>query len=451
MLDICGNYPWDEPMSDADTPHMLYVAWAYPPARGSGVYRALATANTFASHGWRVTVLTAERETFAKTGGSDESLEAHVHPSIRIERIPFDVPAYRADLRAWSRWRARFPEFWNAWQSIRERRIFPEAVYGAWRPVLEAEALRIHRADPVDLTIATANPNVDFAAAYALHRDGGVPFVMDYRDAWQLDMFRGVRLSAPGSRVDQLERRYVSAAREIWFVNEPIARWHRRLYPEAADRMHVVANGFDEELATFPTAVRADRRHGLVFGYVGTIHDVTPLPALLDGWRRAREHSSVVANARLELFGYLGHAGVPSDRWSGLIREHAHLGVTHGGPVAKARITATYSRFDALVLLLGGSSFVTSGKVFEYCATGLPIASVHAPESAASDVLRHYGAWSPTSSLRADDVAEALIRAAELAAGQTESMRGELQRWASQFERRAQFIGPLDRLREGLR
>lgn len=438
-------------MSDADKPHLLYVAWGFPPGRGSGVYRALATANTFASQGWRVTVLTVERETFTTTDGGDESLEAHVHPSIRIERIPFDVPVYRTNLRAWSRWRARFPEFWNAWQFVRERGIFPEAVYGAWRPVLEAEALRIHRTDPVDLTIATANPNVDFAAAFALYQHGGVPFVLDYRDAWQLDLSRGVRLSAPGSRIDQLERRYVSAAREIWFVNEPIARWHRHLYPDAEDRMHVVANGFDEELAQFPTAVRADRDEGLVFGYVGTISDVMPLPALLDGWRRARERSHLMANARLELFGYLGHAGVPSDRWSRLIREYADEGVTHGGPVAKARIAATYSRFDALVLVLGDSSFVTSGKVFEYCATGLPIVSVHAPQSAASDVLRHYEGWSATSSLRADDVAEAFIRAAELASVQTESMRSELQTWAAQFERGAQFDGPLRRLREGLR
>ncbi len=45
-------------------PHVLYVAWGFPPSRGGGVYRALATANGFARAGFRVTVLTATRETF---------------------------------------------------------------------------------------------------------------------------------------------------------------------------------------------------------------------------------------------------------------------------------------------------------------------------------------------------------------------------------------------------
>ena len=35
--------------------------------------------------------------------------------------------------------------------------------------LIEREALRIHAENPVDLTIATANPHVDFAAAFALH------------------------------------------------------------------------------------------------------------------------------------------------------------------------------------------------------------------------------------------------------------------------------------------
>ncbi len=42
------------------SPHLLYVAWGYPPARTGGVHRAVATANRFAELGWRVTVLTAD-------------------------------------------------------------------------------------------------------------------------------------------------------------------------------------------------------------------------------------------------------------------------------------------------------------------------------------------------------------------------------------------------------
>lgn len=56
-------------------PHVLYVAWGFPPSRGGGVYRALATVNAFVAEGFDVTVLTADRETFEKYTGVDASLE----------------------------------------------------------------------------------------------------------------------------------------------------------------------------------------------------------------------------------------------------------------------------------------------------------------------------------------------------------------------------------------
>ncbi|MBT9405145.1 hypothetical protein KBY50_26115, partial [Salmonella enterica subsp. enterica serovar Typhimurium] len=63
------------------TPHLLYVAWGYPPSRGSGVYRAWATANAFARAGWKVTVLTVPREVFEMSTGVDLTLEAQVDPA----------------------------------------------------------------------------------------------------------------------------------------------------------------------------------------------------------------------------------------------------------------------------------------------------------------------------------------------------------------------------------
>ncbi len=93
-------------MSTPRPEHVLYVAWGFPPCRGGGVYRALATANAFAQRGARVSVLTADRETFERFTGTDPSLEERIHPGVSVHRVPFDWPAVETDVRRWSTYRA---------------------------------------------------------------------------------------------------------------------------------------------------------------------------------------------------------------------------------------------------------------------------------------------------------------------------------------------------------
>src|SRR5690606_22058533 len=156
-------------------PPLLYVAWGFPPCRSGGVYRALATANRFAARGWRVTVITAQRETFIRYTGADTSLEQRIDPSIRVVRLPFSWPVLEPDLRRWSRLRIQRPGLWAKARARRDQVPFPEIGYGPWRRPLEAAAERIHRDDPVDLVLSTANPHVAFTAGYRLHRRHGVP------------------------------------------------------------------------------------------------------------------------------------------------------------------------------------------------------------------------------------------------------------------------------------
>lgn len=428
------------PVTDQISSHLVYVAWGFPPSRGGGVYRALATANAFAENGWRVTVLTANRETFTRGTGIDNTLEAQVHPSITIERVPFTSGAYQTDIRSWSFWRAHAPELWNGYRARQDQRTFPEPTYGGWRTPLEEAVMRIHQADPVDLTVATANPNVDFTAGFRLHEDYGVPYVMDYRDAWQLDVFSGTRLSQPGSPADRWERKLVEGAHEIWFVNEPILDWHAAQYPDAAARMHVVANGYDENMAHLSAEVRPGREQGLVFGYIGTISSHVPMRELFEGWVLARRRSPLLAASRLDIYGYLDHSGIPNDRILGLLAEFRDHGVRYLGPVGKTRIAETYSSFDALLLVLGTGKYVTSGKVFEYTATGLPIASIHDAGNAATQVLEGSPVWIGTPDLQVRSIAATMVALADRAASQTAAERAAAQGWARQYERSNQLL-----------
>ncbi|GAA1777099.1 glycosyltransferase [Agromyces lapidis] len=428
--------PTPTPAPAETRPHLLYVAWGFPPSRGGGVYRTWATANAFAAAGWDVTVLAAPRETFTMSTGIDESLERTVDPSIEIVRVPFHSAAFESDLRRWPRSRATAPELWNVLSSRRERKSFPERTYGGWRSALESAALEVHDGHPVDLVLGSANPHVDFIPGHVLHERFGIPYVMDYRDAWQLDVFSGARLSPEGSAVARWERELIENAHAVWFVNEPILRWHADLYPARADRFHVVANGYDSPPE--PTD-RMPSDQGLVFGYVGTMSAAVPVDRLVAGWRLARTRSPLLAASRVELWGHLNHAGIPNEAIARQMSTFAENGITYHGAVAKKEVGAVYTRFDALLLVLGTGRYVTSGKVYEYAATGLPIVSVHDPGNAASDVLRDAAAWYPVADLEPSTIADALIDAADAALDQTPEARATAREWATQFQRGRQL------------
>ena len=420
-------------------PHLLFVAWGFPPCRSGGVYRALATVNAFAAVGWDVTVITAPRETFEHFTGVDPSMEERVDPRVRVVRVPFDWPVHETDLRKWSRVRARVPSLWRKARNRLDTLPFPEIGYGPWRPRIEEAALRVHAEHPVDLTLATANPNVDFAPGALLHKRFGVPYVMDYRDAWLLDVFSGAPLFGDRSRQARAERRLIRSAQEVWFVNEPIAQWHRARYPEQADRMHVVANGYDREFAPSPRGRTSPPDRPLVFGYIGTVSGKVPLEDFLAGWRLAKERSPLVREARAEIHGYLGYYATRNPAQARLLEEFRDAGVTYEGPVPKAEIAQVYDRFDVDLLILGTGRYVTSGKVYEYIASGLPIVSVHDPGNAASDVLRGHPRWFPAGDLSPEAVADALVAAAHSAREATPETLAATTRFAEGYSRDLQL------------
>jgi len=420
-------------------PHVLYVAWGFPPCRGGGVYRALATANGFVRAGCGVTVLTADRETFTRFTGADMSLEALVDPAVKIIRVPFDWPVLETDVRRWSALRALSPGIWRRLRARMDKRQFPEVGYGPWRRPLEAAAVVIHSETPVDLVVATANPNVDFTVADRLHRDAGVPYVMDYRDAWMLDVFDGQLLHHANGRVARLEERLLQGAKEVWFVNEPICDWHRTRHPKIADRMHVVANGYDPEFAPHPRAAARASDQPLTFGYIGTVSAKVPLREFTEGWSLALRQGGPMTAAKAQIWGYLGFYSTPSPHLLRLIHDHEDEGLTYAGPMAKQRVGEVYDTFDVALLILGSGKYVTSGKVYEYTASALPIVSVHDPGNAAAEVLRDYPLWFPVTDLAPESVARALGAAASAARYATPETREACRAFSEQYSRELQL------------
>jgi hypothetical protein len=184
------------------------------------------------------------------------------------------------------------------------------------------------------------------------------------------------------------------------------------------------------------------------FGYIGTVSGKVPVGAFLDGWRLAHDAGGALEGATAEIWGYLGFHSGPQPDLEALIERHADVGVRYAGPLPKGQVRDTYERFDALLLILGTGLYVTSGKVYEYLSSGLPIVSVHSPGNAASDVLRGYPLWFPVADLEPASVAAAVTAAAEAARTAEPEVRSACVAFGERYSRDVQLRPRVDHLRE---
>jgi len=368
-----------------------------------------------AKAGWDVTVLTAPREFFDRHlgGATDDSLESLIDPHIRVERLGLDPYQWETDVRQFGFLRGNFPSITNLFHQRKQRLIFPER-YASWMPRVLAKAVTMHARRRFDLILATGNPFVSFAAAWTLGRLLRIPYVVDYRDAWTFNQFTEKIRVPEGGKAMRWEARVLRDAAEIVFVNDGMRRWHAERYPFAADRMTVVPNGWEPEIlgrTEYPPPP-ADRP--LRFGYMGTVTPYLPLRVLFDAWRTARSHP-LLSGAELNIYGHLGFFPDEAAPLRQTIALEEANGVHYCGPFDKTDVARVYAATDALVLCVPGARYVTSGKVFEYMATGKPVVSVHQPDIAAAEVLAGYPLWFAGPRLDADTVARSLIAAASAA------------------------------------
>ncbi|GAA2104735.1 hypothetical protein GCM10009841_23030 [Microlunatus panaciterrae] len=420
-------------------PHLIFLAIGFPPAAKSSTYRLREIANQFCGLGWDVTVVNIAKDSWKRDYGLDHSLSSGVDRRIKVVELPLVRKDLETDIRTYSKKRALDPWGWQRDNLVRTQKDFPEPHYGSWKRPLIKAVEAIHSEHPADLLLASCVPYVLLSVARHMFERHGVPYSVDFRDGWSIDVVEGVEAFDRHSRQGRLEQTILADALALWVVNEPIAMHYRRRYPEIADRVHVVRNGFDPE--SQPPSPRQQPPQGapLTFGYLGSVNfrsDV--LREVLQGWRLARESDPLLADARFEL---RGHVGAGANREANGITEAlgaaAADGVSFGGAVSKGDVPALYDRWDVLILMLIGGRYVTSGKVYEYMATGLPIVSAHAAEHDASTVLQRYPLWTGAEGVEVETMARLIRSAAQLARQASAADRQAARACAAQFDRAA--------------
>jgi glycosyltransferase involved in cell wall biosynthesis len=424
------------PERDGQRPHLIYLAIGFPPAAKSCAYRMRETANQFTAQGWDVTVVTIEDESWKLESGLDHTLSEKVDPRVQVVKLPLRREDLETDIRRYGEQRAIDPAKWVKAFRKRQEETFPEPNFGGWKGALEDAVLRIHTERPADLLLATCVPYVNLAAAWKLWETARVPYAVDFRDGWSIDVIEGREAFGPDSDKGRWEARILGSAVSLWTVNDPIAEHYRDRYPQFADRVHVVRNGYDADSAP-KRRHTPDPESGLVFGYLGTAtFPMDHLETVVDAWRLARKREPLLANARFEFRGHSGHG---ARRGSGpqveLLRDAEADGVWYGGPVPKAEVGATYAEWDALVFIITGGHYMTSGKVYEYMATGLPIVSAHVVDHDASNVLKGHPLWTGARGIDREAIADAFAEAAHLAVEATDEQHAAAEALADMYKR----------------
>ena len=404
-----------------------------------------AMANAFAESGWDVTAVSLADSSWEIENGADQSLLVGLNPAVDRALVNLRREDFEPIIGRWTPLHARNPDRWKTQFLKRTTRDFPEKIFGAWRtPLIEAVSA-VYRKKPADLLIVSPAPYTTLAVAEALHRQFSIPYVVDYRDGWSVDVVNGGSAFDVGSKQDRIEREILKNASAAWFVNEPIMEFYKDRYPESSTKFSVVRNGYDAS-AVAEITPHIPAPSPLSIGYLGTLNLTIPqLKNLLEGWRVARESVPGLREATLEFRGHVG-AGYASGAGghARLISEYEGCGVSYGGAVAKADVAAVYSRWNALVLALIGGEYVTSGKVYEYMATGLPILSVHEANHAACDVLDGYPLWALAEPSSPESVATGFTSISQIAAGYDEVSRRKALDHANSFEYKSSMSSVVD-------
>ncbi|MDR1118025.1 MAG: hypothetical protein LBL01_01825 [Bifidobacteriaceae bacterium] len=386
---------------------ILYVAWGFAPFRGSGVWNPLAAVNALARRGHDVTVLTADGATFDLIRGADWDLMERVEPGVAVVRVPHPPGVMDTLVNRWPAARAEQPGPWKRMAEERVRGIHPDpdgnGWFPAWRPAASAAARRLHAAAPFDLVIANILPAVAAGVALDLNADAGVPMALVERDSWVFNPFTAEPYGDAEASRPLLEEIYRRAV-QVWYVNGSLADLHRREFAPWAVKIREVRNGWDPEFLPEPvTPPGRAGRDGLVFRFAGQMLAGFPWDFTREAWVLARQASPLLRRSTLEMVGTAARPGFGDP----------NLGIAMRGWTPRADLAALYAQTDALLFIKEGAGLPTTGKIYEYMATGLPIVSSMPPEYDPRGLLEGRPLWFDAAEHTPAGLAGALARAAE--------------------------------------
>jgi glycosyltransferase involved in cell wall biosynthesis len=346
------------------------VAYHFPPLAGSsGIQRTLRFVQHLPAVGWQPLVLSASPRAYERCSSD---LDAEV-PSDCVVRRAFALDTAR-HLSLGGRYLGALarPDRWVSWKlgAVREglrmiREFRPDAIWSTY-------------------PIATAH-----LIGAELARRSGLPWVADFRDPMAQEGYPADPKT--WQQFSAIERSAMQGARLNLFTTPGAARVYRERYPEAAERIAVVENGYDEDsFGGAPPAGEALNPGVVTLLHSGIIYpserDPRALFAALGRLKTAGTISAMQLRLRFR-------AAVHDALLQGLAAQHGVEDLVEMLPPLPYRAALQeMQRADALLVMQGsGCNEQIPAKIYEYLRCARPILGLTDPLGDTAGVLRRSG------------------------------------------------------------
>lgn len=391
---------------------ILLMTSNFAPRGTSHAVRTVHLAKYLARAGCEVDILTYTAETQLLFSPPDESLMAKAPAAEHVHRIgPGWI--HRATTRAKERGADTRKLRTSGSRSALSQIFVPDPHVGAYR-AFRREALHLLEGESDSVLITFAYPfTFTLLGADLKRRIDGLTWIADYGDPWTGSPVTELNLSGWRKWLDaKLESRALCVADAITVTTDPTADLYRRLFPDLADRVHVVTMGYDpDDAREIPARERTDaERDQVVLLHAGRLYaearDPKPfLEAVENGLAAEPEKFS---RLRIVLLGEVEDtivAAIEGSPARGLFELK--------GWVTVEESVAWMKSADHLLLFGNQGAMQIPGKVFQYFGTGRPVFMICETEQDPTlDVIDRYGR-AVVASNRADKIQTALAAALE--------------------------------------
>jgi glycosyltransferase involved in cell wall biosynthesis len=352
---------------------LLMIAFHFPPMTGgSGIQRTLRFVQHLPALGWQPVVLSADPRAYLETGAD---LLGEIPPGTVVQRsFALDTARHLAFKGRYLGWMAR-PDRWVSWQwaAVRDglrliEQFKPDAIWSTY-------------------PIATAHK-----IGAELQRRSGLPWIADFRDPMAQDGYPAD--PATWQSFKAIEERALRQAAACVFTTPSAARTYKATYPEAAHRIQVIENGYDEE--SFKGLDGEKLTAGALNpGQLTLLHSGIVYPSERDPTQFFEALANVLQSGKLprDTLKVRFRAAVHDDLLQSLAVKYGLQDVVELCPPIPYRdALAEMLRADALLVMQAANcNAQVPAKLYEYLRAGRPILGLTDPDGDTAQALRNAG------------------------------------------------------------